>query len=123
MDNKIALASRGIVRAIQNLEDPLPAGVAPLRDDQKYTALYIIRHHIHTDLKSEYLEEESPFTLFQALKTRYEQQNAVVMPKHSMNGLIFDSRTSSPWEGIIMKFIRYVPNCVFARRSLQMQRR
>src|SRR4051812_16557167 len=68
MDIKIALASRGIVRAIQNLEDPFPAGVAPLREEQKYVALYIISHHIHPDLKSGYLEEESLFTLFQALK-------------------------------------------------------
>ena len=64
VDIKIALASRGLVRAIQTPEDPLPAGVTPLRDEQKYTALYIIRHHIHPDLKSEYLEEESPLTLF-----------------------------------------------------------
>ncbi|XP_051220906.2 uncharacterized protein [Lolium perenne] len=81
MDTKIALASRGIVRAIQAEQDPLPAGVTPLTDEQKYTALYIIRHHIHPDLKSEYLEEESPSTLFQALKTRYEQQKAVVLPE------------------------------------------
>ncbi|KAK1693740.1 hypothetical protein QYE76_010437 [Lolium multiflorum] len=81
MDTKIALASRGIVRAIQAEQDPLPAGVTPLTEEQKYTALYIIRHHIHPDLKSEYLEEESPSTLFQALKTRYEQQKAVVLPE------------------------------------------
>ena len=55
MDIKIALASRGLVRAIQTPEDPLPDGVTPLREDQKYAALYIIRHHIHSDLKSEYL--------------------------------------------------------------------
>uniref|UniRef100_A0ACD5THZ7 Uncharacterized protein n=1 Tax=Avena sativa TaxID=4498 RepID=A0ACD5THZ7_AVESA len=81
MDIKIALASREIVRAIQNPDDPLPAGAAPLREEQKYVALYIIRHHIHPDLKSEYLEEESLFTLFQALKTRYEKQKAVVLPE------------------------------------------
>ena len=81
MDTKIALASRGIVRAIQAEQNPLPAGVTPLTEQQKYTALYIIRHHIHPDLKSEYLEEESPSTLFQALKTRYEQQKAVVLPE------------------------------------------
>jgi hypothetical protein len=81
MDIKIALASRGLVRAIQNLEDPLPAGVMLLRDEQKYSALYIIRHHIHQDLKFEYLEEESPFTLFQALKMRYEQHKAIVLPE------------------------------------------
>jgi hypothetical protein len=57
MDIKIALVSRGLVRAIHNPEDPLPAGVTPLRDEHKYV---IIRHHIHPDLKSEYLEEESP---------------------------------------------------------------
>ena len=81
MDTKIALASRGIVRAIQAEQNPLPAGVTPLTEQQKYTALYIIRHHIHPDLKSEYLEEESPSTLFQALKTRYEQQKTVVLPE------------------------------------------
>jgi hypothetical protein len=32
MDIKIALVSRGLVRAIQNLEDSLPARVTPLRD-------------------------------------------------------------------------------------------
>jgi hypothetical protein len=29
----------------------------------KYNALYIIRHHIHPDLKSEYVLEEEPSTL------------------------------------------------------------
>ena len=81
MDTMITLASRGIVRAIQAEQDPLPDGVTPLTEQQKYTALYIIRHHIHPDLKSEYLEEVSPRTLFQALKTRYEQQKAVVLPE------------------------------------------
>jgi hypothetical protein len=79
MDINIALASRGL--ALQTPENPFPARVTPLRDEQKYAALYIIRHHIHPDLKSGYLEEESPLTLFQALKTRYEQQKAVVLPE------------------------------------------
>ena len=64
MDIKIVLASRGLVRAIQTPENPPPAGVTPLTDEQKYAALYIIRHHIHPDLKSEYLEEQSPSTIF-----------------------------------------------------------
>ena len=62
MDIKIALASHGLVRAIQARDVPLPAGVTPLTDEQKYAALYIIRHHVHPDLNSEYLEEESPST-------------------------------------------------------------
>ncbi|XP_020172995.1 uncharacterized protein [Aegilops tauschii subsp. strangulata] len=81
MDVKISLASRGIARAIQDPETPLPVGTTPLTEQQNYATLYIIRHHIHPDLKSEYLEEESPSTLFLALKTRYEQQKAVVLPE------------------------------------------
>ena len=72
MDIKISLASHGIARAIQPLETPLPDGAMPLTEQQNYDALFIIRHHIHPDLKSEYLHEESPSTLFLALKTRYE---------------------------------------------------
>jgi hypothetical protein len=37
MDIKITLASHGLVRAIQYSEDPLPIGVTPLRDEQKYS--------------------------------------------------------------------------------------
>jgi hypothetical protein len=37
MDIKITLASHGLVRAIQNPEDPLPVGVMPLRDEHKYS--------------------------------------------------------------------------------------
>nr|XP_051230033.1 uncharacterized protein LOC127347943 [Lolium perenne] len=106
MDTKIALASRGIVRAIQAEQDPLPAGVTPLTDEQKYTALYIIRHHIHPDLKSEYLEEESPSTPFRALKTRYEQCRRRLSPlKHSMIGLTSVFRTSSPSESTITRLL------------------
>src|SRR4051812_12546312 len=79
MDIKISLASRGLVRAIQDPETALPEGATPLNEQQKYAALFIIRHHIHPDLKAEYLQEESPSTLFPALKTRYEQQKAVVL--------------------------------------------
>ncbi|KAM3189271.1 hypothetical protein ACQJBY_067907 [Aegilops geniculata] len=81
MDIKISLASRGIARAIQPPETPLPDGAMLLTEQQNYAALFIIRHHIHPDLKSEYLQEESPSTLFLALKTRYEQQKAVVLPE------------------------------------------
>nr|XP_051230039.1 uncharacterized protein LOC127347950 [Lolium perenne] len=41
MDTKIALASRGIVRAIQTEQDPLPAGVTPLTDEQNEKAVVL----------------------------------------------------------------------------------
>ena len=83
MDIKISLLSRGIANALMPTPDPVPQGYVVLNDEQKYTALYIIRHHVHPDLKSEYLNEESPSNMWQALKNRYEQQRAVILPEAS----------------------------------------
>jgi hypothetical protein len=55
--------------------------IVPLLDPYKYNVLYIIRNHIHPDLKSEYLMEEEPSTLCTALQTQYEQQKAVILPE------------------------------------------
>ena len=54
-----------------------------LTEKNKYEALYIIRNHIHPDLKSEYRMEENPRALWNNLKQRYEQQKAVVLPEAS----------------------------------------
>lgn len=77
MDVKIALASRGIVAAIT----PPEQREAALPDQVKYSALYIIRNHLHIDLKSEYLMEEEPSALWLSLKNRYEQQKAIILPE------------------------------------------
>jgi hypothetical protein len=68
MNVKINLALRGIHEAIvppADRQQELP----PIH---KYNALYIIRHHIHSDLKSEYVLEEEPNILWTALQNRYE---------------------------------------------------
>jgi len=64
MDVKVSLVSRGLYRAVLPPED----GVAPLDDQHVYTTLYIIRSHIHHDLKAEYLLEENPRNLWTSLK-------------------------------------------------------
>jgi hypothetical protein len=43
-----------------------------LLDPFKYNALYIIRNHLHVDLKSEYMMEEESNVLWATLQTRYE---------------------------------------------------
>ena len=48
VDVKVSLASRGLYRAVLPPEE----GVAPLDDQHVYTALYLIRSHIHPDLKA-----------------------------------------------------------------------
>ena len=43
-----------------------------MTEKNKYEA-YIIRNHIHPDLKFEYMMEENPRELWKNLKKRYEQ--------------------------------------------------
>jgi hypothetical protein len=68
LDIKISLAFRGILHA---LSPPKDREVAFL-DTYKYQALFIIRNHLHPDLKSEYMMEEEPHSLWVALQDRYE---------------------------------------------------
>jgi hypothetical protein len=65
---KVSLSLRGLYSAITAPQK----GVAPLADNLKYNALFIVRNHIHPDLKSEYLMEEDPRALWEALQQRYE---------------------------------------------------
>ena len=77
LDVKIALAAKNIMGALTEPEKREKTFTVP----HKYQALYIIRHHIHADLKGEYALEEEPYTLYNALKTRYEQKKAILLPE------------------------------------------
>jgi hypothetical protein len=59
MDVKISLALHGVYEAILPPEER----TVTLLDPFKYNALYIIRNHLHVDLKSKYVMEEEPRTL------------------------------------------------------------
>jgi hypothetical protein len=47
----------------------------------QYNVLYIIRHHIHPNLKSESVLEQELSILWAALQNRYEQRKVVILPK------------------------------------------
>jgi hypothetical protein len=59
MDVKISLTLRGMYEAIV----PPADRQQELPPTHKYNILYIIRHYIHPDLKSEYVLEEEPSVL------------------------------------------------------------
>jgi hypothetical protein len=63
MDVKISLSLRGMYEAIVSPIDRQQK----LPPTHKYNAFYIIRHHIHPDLKSEYVLEEESSVLWTAL--------------------------------------------------------
>jgi hypothetical protein len=77
LDVKITLAFHGIMAA---LTPPVEREAAFL-DTYKYQALYVIRNHLHIDLKPEYVMKEEPHSLWVALKGRYEQQKAILLPE------------------------------------------
>jgi hypothetical protein len=64
LDLKVSLSLRRLYSAITTPQE----GVAPLTDNFKYNALFIIRNHIHPYLKAEYLMEEDPRALWEALQ-------------------------------------------------------
>jgi hypothetical protein len=59
MNVKISLALLVVYEAILPHEER----TIPLLDPFKYNALYIIRNHLHVDLKSECVMEEEPLVL------------------------------------------------------------
>ena len=67
-DIEVSLSTRGLYQCLTTpgTNDP------PILDAMKCGALYIIRNHIHPDLKSEYMLEMDPLRLWDSLKQRYE---------------------------------------------------
>ncbi|XP_071678850.1 uncharacterized protein [Lolium perenne] len=77
MDMKINLTGRNLGPCIATLPENAPE----IPQVVKYVALHFIRHHLHPDLKTEYLMEEDPLALWNSLKERYDQQRAVMLPE------------------------------------------
>ncbi|GJV43624.1 hypothetical protein Tco_1428160 [Tanacetum coccineum] len=44
-------------------------------------AMIFLRHHLHEDLKKEYLTVKDPLVLWQSLKDRLDHQKQVILPK------------------------------------------
>jgi hypothetical protein len=81
MNVKISLAFRGMYEAII----PPADRQQELSPTYQYNALYIIRHHIHPNLKLEYVLEEEPSILLAALQNHYEQQKVVILTEANHN--------------------------------------
>jgi nucleotidyltransferase/DNA polymerase involved in DNA repair len=89
----------------QCLADP-KKGAQALLERSKDEALYIVRNHIHQDLKSEYMMEENPRELWKNLKQCYEQHKATVLPEatHEWNHLrLQDFKTVDEYNHVVHK--------------------
>jgi hypothetical protein len=85
MDVKVNLLTLGLYRCI----DETAAGTLTPSNMSNYSALKVMSNHIHPDLKMEYMYEEDPRALWTALKNRYEQYKAIILPEatHEWNHL------------------------------------
>jgi hypothetical protein len=72
---KISLAFHGILPALS----PPAELKGSFLETYKFEALFIIRNHLHPNLKSEYVMEEEPHSLWAAHKGRYEQMKAILL--------------------------------------------
>ena len=77
MDLKVSLSTLGLYRCI----DETAAGTVTPSSMSNYSALKVMRNHIHQDLKMEYMYEEDLRALWTALKNRYEQHKAIILPE------------------------------------------
>jgi len=72
MDAEMYLAAEGNDNAIKEGNTT--------SDQQKAKALIFLRHHVHEDLKREYLTMKDPLVLWNKLKERYEHLKAIILP-------------------------------------------
>ncbi|XP_074328481.1 uncharacterized protein LOC141666390 [Apium graveolens] len=61
------------------LKDTIESGKTP-SVEQNGNAIIFLRHHIHENLKSEYLTVKNPLTLWNNLKDRFDHQKLVHLP-------------------------------------------
>ena len=60
---------------------PRAEGAPAIRKHEIAKASIFLRHHIHKDLKQEYLEVRDSLTLWQALEDRFSKQKTVIHPQ------------------------------------------
>ncbi|XP_033143374.1 uncharacterized protein LOC103862598 [Brassica rapa] len=73
LDAKIILKSKGLGECIT--EDNNAS------EKDRYNVILIIRHNLIVSLKDQYLTIENPLDLWTELKTRYDHQRTVLLPK------------------------------------------
>ena len=74
MDVKVNLTTNGLYKCINKTAE---GNVAP-SNMSKYTALKVMRNHIHQDLKMDYMYED-PCALWTSFKNRYEHHKATLL--------------------------------------------
>ena len=78
-------------------------------------ALIFLSHHLHEDLKIEYLTEKDPFTLWNNLKDRFDHQKMVILPKACYDWMhlrLQDFKTVNEYNSALFKISSRLKLCI-----------
>ncbi|XP_048623686.1 uncharacterized protein LOC125592514 [Brassica napus] len=83
-------------------------------EKDRYSAILIIRHHLAESLKDQYLTVENPLELWTELKSRYDHQRTVLLPKalyHWRNLRIQDFKSVDEYNSALFKIVSKLKLC------------
>ncbi|XP_018488033.1 uncharacterized protein LOC108858638 [Raphanus sativus] len=83
-------------------------------DKDRYSAIYIIHHHLQESLKIQYKTMENPLDLWNALQRRYDHQKTVMLPRaqYDWKHLRFqDYKTVDEYNSILFKIVSMMELC------------
>ena len=106
IDTKLLLKSEGLYYTIENGADA--------SEQDKSTAMVIIRHHLHEDLKTQYLTVTEPDVLWQELKDQFDNQPDVALPnaRYQWQHLRFqDFKSVSEYNSALFKITTQLKLC------------
>ncbi|GKC61443.1 uncharacterized protein Tco_1089041, partial [Tanacetum coccineum] len=102
-----------IYLAANDLGDTIQAG-KETTVEQKAKTMIFLRHHLHENLKIEYLTVKDPLVLWNHLKDRYEHQKTVILPRARYDWVhlrFYDFKTVSDYNSIMFKITSQLTLC------------
>ena len=106
LDTKIILKSKGLGECITENNNA--------SENDRYRAILIIRHHLIESLKEQYLTIENPLDLWTKLKTRYDHQRTMLLPKARYdwrNLRIQDFKSADEYNSALFKIVSKLKLC------------
>ena len=106
LDAKIILKSKGLGECITENNNA--------NQKDRYRAMLIIRHHLAESLKDQYLTIENPLDLWNELKSRYDHQRTVILPKARFdwtNLRIQDYKSVDEYNSALFKIVSKMKLC------------
>ena len=106
LDAKIILKSKGLSECITENNNA--------NEKDRYRVILIIRHHLAESLKDQYLTIENPLDLWNELKSRYDHQRTVILPKARFdwtNLRIQDYKSVDEYNSALFKIVSKMKLC------------